>query len=144
MANSYHLYIAISIICLNDKYRTPDEKLFSISLYLILCWIPIVVSLALFSGGALDEEDWERKQNLTCCNLSIHAAFYCITIPLACTVFAPFMLHTVYMSPTIYFLLGNVYVIPIVLSAVGRATVNNFAVCIFLSGIFFGIFPLLA
>ena len=143
MANSYHLYIAISIICLNAKYATPEGKPIVISLYLI-GWILIVVFLALFSSGVIDNDAWKRDIKLNILILSVHAAFYCITISLACTVFAPFMLHTVYMSPTIYFLLGNIHIIPIVTSAVGRVTVNNYFACILLSGIFFGIFPLLA
>ena len=41
-----------------------------------------------------------------------------------------------------YFMLGNIYIIPIVISAAGQVTVNDHYLTILLNGVYFGLFPL--
>ena len=65
----------------------------------------------------------------------LYIIFYTFVIWLVFGTFAPFMLYNIYMSPTICFLLGNVYIIPIVWSAVGDFALNDLLEVLFGMGI---------
>ena len=104
-----------------------------------IAWLGCVLFFPILANG--DEKNGEPDFEPTF--VSLHGAFYIITIPLLCTFFAPFMLYHVYMSPTMYFMLGNIYIIPIVISAAGQVTVNDHYLTILLNGAYFGLFPLM-
>ena len=92
---------------------------------------------ATFSNGV--DKNSEPKTDFFL--FSLHLGFYCITIPLVCTVLAPFVLYKVYMSPTMYLLLAQVYIIPIIFSAAGKYTINDHFLSILFNSVLFSSFP---
>ena len=139
MLNSYHLYIMISIWFLNIDYRDFYLTLFFFIVFCILLSTAVLYSPYSIYGDAENDALWRSKPHLTI--LIMYFGFYIITIPLACTVFAPFILYNVYMCPKMYFLLGNVYIFPIALNAIGRFALNDYFLGVLSNGIFFGWFP---
>ena len=134
----FHLCIFIMVGILNIKIDT-DFFIFIAFMFLAMGWIAVVWLYPIFASG----EDRNGEPDINVRYFALHIVFYIIMIPLVCTVLAPFLLYQVYMGPKMYFLLGNMYIIPIIWSIIAKKTLNDSFITILMNGLYFGLFPMM-